>query len=81
LQQVGGNCFFFKICNLQILKQTLVKRRLRETDIKHCKTTCRFELDIGPDTAYSAVELNSTLNKLESKYIYVIHLYFIKRLC
>ena len=47
LQQSGRNYFLQKICNLQILKQTLVKRTLRET---------------STDTVQHRVDLSSTLD-------------------
>ena len=34
--------------------------------------TCKFELDIGPDTAESAIESNSTLDLKEISYKYRI---------
>ena len=49
-----------KISNLEFQKQPLDKS-LGETNIKHCKIKCRFELDIGLRTAESAVEFNPTL--------------------
>jgi hypothetical protein len=37
-------------------------QKLMKTNIKRCKTTCRFELDIGPGARESAVEFDSTLD-------------------
>lgn len=42
----------------KVQKLPLDNSSARETNIKHCKVTCRFELDIGPDTVESAVEFN-----------------------
>jgi len=47
----------------QVQKQPLDYTNLGKTNIKHSKITCRFELDIGPGIAQSAVEYNSTLDR------------------
>jgi hypothetical protein len=46
--------------NLEVKNQPLDKRRLKETKTKHCKITCRFQLDIGPSMTESDVEFNWT---------------------
>ena len=46
----------------KVEKWPLDDRSLGKTNIKQCKINCRFELDIGPGTAESAVESNSILD-------------------
>jgi len=41
----------------------LNKRKFGKTNIRHGKTACRFELHIGPGTAESFVQFNSTLDQ------------------
>ena len=55
-QQSVPNYFSRKSPILQAQNKQLVNRSLKETNIKHCKITCRFELDIGLGTAVSAVD-------------------------
>lgn len=43
-------------------------RNLAKSNAKRSKMTCRFELDIGPDTVESTVESNSTLDLKELSY-------------
>ena len=62
-QQSGPNYFHRKSLIFKVKKQSLGNRSLGKTDIKQCKITCRLELDIGPDTAESYVEYNSTLDR------------------
>jgi hypothetical protein len=41
---------FRKISNFPSSKVSIKWQYFRKTNIKHCKITCRFELDIGPGT-------------------------------
>jgi len=48
---------------LKVQKQPLDKGSLRKAKIKRCKITFRIVLDIGPGTADSDVEFNSTMDR------------------
>jgi hypothetical protein len=40
-------------------KKSLYNITLRKTNVKHFKTTCRFDIDIEPGSTESSVEFNS----------------------
>jgi hypothetical protein len=52
---------------LKVRKQPLDGSSLDKTNIYHRKITCRYVLDIGPSTAESTVECNSTLDLVQQK--------------
>jgi len=52
---------------LEVQKKSQNKSSLGETNIKHYKIMCRYELDIEPGTAESVVEFNSTLDLVKQK--------------
>jgi len=46
-----------------VQKQPLCSRSLGKAKIKHCKITCRVELDTGSGTTEGAVDVNSTADR------------------
>jgi hypothetical protein len=62
-QQSGPNSFFRKSIIFKIQKQPLDGRSLGETNTKHCKITCRVELDTEHGTTENSVEMNSTFER------------------
>lgn len=54
---------------LQYLKAATRQQEIMENQHKHCKIiTCRFGLDIGPGTAVSTVESDSTFVGKDSSF-------------
>lgn len=51
------NLYYSKFKN-----QPQKNRSLGTINLKHCKITCRAELDTGPSTTDSAVEFHSTMD-------------------
>ena len=52
-----------KYLKFKVQKKPLANSNLWKTNIKQCKMTCRFKLDMRPGTAESAVEINSTFDR------------------